>query len=97
MNPTYATSTRYGSLLLKPGERYRVIAAFKDYDGIQHPAGEEWVFRGYDIFPYDDGHSLFVTFESGEKGVIRLQWHPQAQAHILESLQSYVTAMPRPE
>ena len=56
-----------------------------------HPVGEGWVFRGYDVFPYDAGHTLFVGFTSGEEGVIRLQCHTDSQAHILEFLERYVT------
>lgn len=80
---------RYGSVLLKPGARYRVILEFRDYDGKLHGVGEEWVFGGYDIFPYDDGHTFHVDFGSGDD-VIRLQWHRESQAHILESLERYV-------
>lgn len=90
MTPSIVASIRYGSVLLKPGTRYRVILEFRDYDGVQHPVGEEWVFRGYNIFPYDDGHTLFVEFSSGNEGEIRLQWHRKSQAHILESLERYV-------
>jgi hypothetical protein len=60
MNPTQIKAARYGSVLLEPGARYRVILEFRDYDSKLHPVGEEWVFRGYDVFPYDAGHTLFV-------------------------------------
>jgi hypothetical protein len=89
---TYLPSNKalVGSVRLEPGTRYRVIAEFKDYDSKVHTIGEEWIFRGYDVFPYDDGHSLFVEFGSGEQDVIRLQWHAEGQAHILESFGEYV-------
>lgn len=77
-------------MVLQPGARYRVILEFRDYDSKLHSVGEEWVFRGYDVFPYDDGHTFWVDFSSGEAGVIRLQRHADSQAHILESLEKYV-------
>jgi hypothetical protein len=90
MKPTHVKPTRYGELRLEPGARYKVVREFRDYDFKVHAVGEEWVFRGYDVLPYNDGHTLYVHFDAAGDGVIRLQWHVESQASILESFETYV-------
>ncbi len=74
---------------LEPGKTYRVIASFKDYDGIIHPIGESWRFVKKDFLPYEDGLSLFV--EKDEKTIqLRLQWRPETQGQIIDKFFEYV-------
>jgi Domain of unknown function (DUF3601). len=63
-----------GSVLkLIPGQRYRVVKPFTDYDRQVHPVGETWVFEKTNFLPYDDGLTLHVV-QDGEQVVYRLQW-----------------------
>lgn len=75
---------------LHAGRRYRVIRAFRDFDGQDHPPGERWLFRGSSFLPYDDGLSLFVTIDGGRDGQIRMQWRPEAQGPVLDRLAEYI-------
>ena len=75
---------------LAAGQRYRVSAAFTDFDGDVHPAGEEWTFLGASFLPYDDGLSLFVSLDGSQEWHIRMQWRPEAQGDILDGLASYL-------
>jgi hypothetical protein len=75
---------------LRPGTRYVVRAAFRDYDGTTHPEGESWTFRTYSFLPYDDGLSLFVSRPDGSEWQIRLQWRPEAQAAVIDELERFI-------
>lgn len=79
MEPT----RRFTAADLVPGQRYRVIASFRDFDGDEHPEGEVWVFLKSSFLPYDDGLSLFIERE-GREEQIRLQWRPEAQEEVIE-------------
>ena len=48
---------------LARGRRYRVIKAFRDFDGDEHPLDETWLFLGDSFLPYEDGLSLFVSID----------------------------------
>ena len=52
---------------MKPGQRYRVLQTFTDFDSQVVEAGRELTFSSYNYFPYDGGYTLYF----GE-GVIRL-------------------------
>jgi hypothetical protein len=75
---------------LRPGARYVVRVAFRDYDGETHPEGESWVFRTHSFLPYEDGLSLFVSRPDGSERQIRLQWRPEAQAGIIDALDRHI-------
>jgi hypothetical protein len=90
MNSAQSKSFRYGTLKLIPGERYRVVKQFQDYDCKLHPVGEEWVFIGCNVLPYDAGHTWSVSSSDVADSVIRMQWHEEAQERILEALELYV-------
>ena len=90
MKPQYEKALEFGEITLRPGARYRVILEFRDVDGKPHCLGEEWIFLGYDFFPYDAGYTLFVLSTVGAESVIRMQDHPQEQEHILKSFHQYV-------
>ena len=74
---------------LIPGQTYRVITAFKDYDGSMHPIGETWRFVEKNFLPYEDGLSLFVEM-NGQNTSIRLQWRTESQGEIIDSFSDFV-------
>jgi hypothetical protein len=76
---------------LTPGQRYRVVQAFVDYDQQAHPVGETWVFERTNFVPYEDGLTLHVRL-GGLPVVYRLQWRPAAQAALIESFTNFVVA-----
>jgi hypothetical protein len=76
--------------LLHAGRWYRVTKSFVDFDGDEHEEGERWQFLGYSYLPYDDGMSWFVSLDGTREWHIRLQWRPDAQIEILESLATYI-------
>ncbi len=78
-------------LRLTPGQKYKVIKAFADYDKIQHPVGETWTFVATNFLPYDDGLTLFVTIDNFQKEIsYRLQWRQEEQAGIIDRFSEYV-------
>ena len=74
---------------LIPEQTYRVITAFKDYDGSTHPIGETWRFVEKNFLPYEDGLSLFVEM-NGQNTSIRLQWRTESQGEIIDSFSNFV-------
>jgi hypothetical protein len=75
---------------LAAGHRYRVCRAFADFDGDTHSVGEEWTFLGASFAPHDDGVSLFVSLDGLREWQIRMQWRPETQAEILDTLATYI-------
>ena len=82
-------TTSFGHLW--PGMTYRVVQAFRDFDGNEHPVGETWSFIGSSFLPYDDGLSLFVAID-GEHRQIRMQWREDQQGAVVDNLVDYVEA-----
>ncbi len=76
---------------LKPGESYRVIKEFTDYDGNLHKVRERWIFVKIDYLPYHSGLSLNVI-ENGESITYRFQDEPDQQQLLLERFMNYVAA-----
>ena len=74
---------------LVPGKTYRIISAFKDYDGIVHPVGEYWRFVKKNFLPYEDGLSLFVE-TNGKIVLVRLQWRTETQGQIIDDFSDFV-------
>ena len=74
---------------LIPGRVYKVIKPFKDYDGIVHPIGEQWVFLEKNFLPYEDGLTLHVD-RDGQRMFIRLQWREESQAGIINDFSDFV-------
>jgi len=75
---------------LVPGQTYRVIKTFTDYDGTIHPVDESWRFVKKSFLPYEDGLSLFV--ERNEQSVsLRLQWRAESQGQIIDNFSDFVT------
>jgi Domain of unknown function (DUF3601) len=75
---------------LEAGKRFRVIKAFKDFDGQEHPVGEEWTYLGTAFLPYDDGRSIFVSLDGEREWHIRMQDRAEEQGPILDRLHEYV-------
>ena len=74
---------------LIPAKTYRVIAGFKDYDGVIHAAGETWIFLEKNFLPYEDGLSLFLNKE-GQRVQLRLQWREETQGRIIDGFSGFV-------
>lgn len=79
---------------LQPGHRYHVIRPFFDFDCLGHPVGESWRFLRADFLPYEDGLSLFVRADGAAERQIRLQWRPEAQAEVIDALETYLSGTP---
>jgi hypothetical protein len=75
---------------LRIGSRYRVVKAFTDFDGDEHPVGETWRFEGHSFLPYDYGLSLFVSANGVGLRHIRMRWTPEDQGQIIDALETYV-------
>lgn len=75
---------------LVPGQRYRVVRAFTDHDGGQHPVGETWVFETTHFVPYHDGLTLHVSAR-GVSQLYRLQCLPEEQGALIENFTDFVT------
>lgn len=80
----------HGFAHLEPGQRYRVIKAFKDFDGQDHPVGETWTYIDTAFLPYDDGRSIFVSLEGTREWHIRMQDRAEEQGPILDHLRDYI-------
>lgn len=75
---------------LRIGERYEVATEFSDYDGMLHPVGESWLFRGHGFLPYEDGLSLFVSPDDATLRHVRLHWTTEDQGEIIDRLDLYI-------
>lgn len=74
---------------LTPGKKYRVVAAFVDYDDIPHPIGESWHFLAKNFLPYDDGLTPYIE-RDGRKVAFRLQWSAETQGRIIDHFSDLV-------
>ena len=74
---------------LWPQAKYRVVAAFVDYDNVSHEVGERWTFLRKAFLPYEDGLSLFVE-ANGQELHIRMQCRDDAQGPIVHAFSQYV-------
>jgi len=75
---------------LNARRRYVVCRSFVDYDGDEHPVGEEWDFLFCSLFPYEMGVTLHVTLDSKREWLIRMQHEDDQQGEILENLELYI-------
>lgn len=75
---------------LEKGIRYQVLKEFVDYDGIVHPAGENWIFETTNFLPYEDGLTLHVLKE-GQHKVYRFRQIPEEQSALIDNFADYVT------
>lgn len=74
---------------LVPEQSYRISRAFKDYDGVFHPAGEYWRFVKKNFLPYDDGLTLYIE-KDGQELSFRLQWRTESQGQLIDHFSDYV-------
>lgn len=79
---------------LRPGCRYHVVKPFFDHDNIGHPLGESWIFRHHDFLPHEDGVTLHVEMKNGTERMIRLQWRPETEGPVLDTLEDYLSTEP---
>jgi hypothetical protein len=79
---------------LVAGQRYRVVRAFVDFDGIAHPEGETWFFAGHEFVPYHDGHNFHVRYEDGRMRYFRMAGGTGDQGRILERLRDFIASAP---
>jgi TPR repeat protein len=70
---------------LTAGKRYRVIQLFIDFDRCVHLPGEQWLFKGHDYFPHDEGTTFFV--DGVDESTIRFQGDGN---EILSHLEAYL-------
>lgn len=73
----------------KPGQEYRVVKSFSDYDGLTHPIGEKWTFVETNFVPYDDGLTLHVL-KDRVPVIFRFQWRNAEQADLIENFNAFV-------
>lgn len=90
MDPKHARPTEYGSLRLVLGRRYRIVQEFRDHHGSVHPVGEEFTYRGYSYFPYDEGHTIYVSTAVGKESFISLCGLDPAQNRVLEAMHEFI-------
>jgi TPR repeat protein len=72
---------------LTAGKRYHVIQQFIDFDKGLHLSGEQWLFKGYSYFPYDEGTTFFVSVDGIHESTIRIQGD---RNEILSHLETYL-------
>lgn len=83
----------YGFQSLTRGRRYRVVKAFRDYDGDEYAPGETWIYLGHNFLPYEDGLSLFVSLDGDQEWHIRMRWAREDQAAIIDAIGEYVVVI----
>ena len=74
---------------LIPGQQYRVVTEFTDYDGRRHPVGETWVFETTNFVPYEDGLTLHIMAR-GLPLIYRFQQRPEEQAALIAHFTDFV-------
>jgi hypothetical protein len=87
-----ATQRKFTATDLIPGKTYRVIAGFRDYDGVVHSSAETWKFLEKNFLPYEDGLSLFVE-KDGQRIQFRFQWRVESQADLIDNFSDFVEEM----
>ncbi len=75
---------------LRPGQIYRTIRAWTDFDRANHPVGEEWSYLGHSQLPHDDGLTLKTIDQEGHRRLIRLQDRPEEQRQFIENIDAYL-------
>jgi hypothetical protein len=79
---------KFSAADLTPGQNYRVVKPFQDYDGILHPMGESWGFAAKHFLPYEDGLTLLVVM-GGQETSIRLQWRGEVIDHFYNFVEAF--------
>lgn len=81
--PVQEQRLRFGTM--KPGERFRVVKDFTDFDGKAFAKGRMLTFRAYHYFHYDGGYTIYF-----EEDIIRLAEIDRANLEILSNLETYL-------
>ena len=71
LNPRYKLKLCSIRSNLTPGQKYKIIKTFIDFDQIVHPVDEAWIFIETNFLPYEDGLTLHVL--KGLKTTYRLE------------------------
>lgn len=74
---------------MQAGDRVRIRRAFTDYNGHCYAAGEEFFFACTYFLPYDDGYTLFISYDGREISCICLQLRSEAQWDICVAAEKY--------
>ena len=78
-------------LKLIPGQKYKVIKAFTDYDRHVHEPGSTWTFVETNFLPYEDGLTVHIRLGTDPKvWLFRLQWRPEEQGDIIDNFLRFV-------
>jgi hypothetical protein len=72
------------------GKRYRVLRAFQDADGDEHPAGEVWTLVSTGFNKFDNELELRIKDENGSDWIVPLSWVRDRQREVLEQWSTYV-------
>lgn len=75
---------------LVQGQLYRVVTAFVDADGDEHPVDEEWEYLGGAFNKFYNEVEFWIRRASGEEWMIPLIWHPDNQQDVIEHTQRYI-------
>jgi hypothetical protein len=78
-------------LNLIPGQKYKIVKPFTDYDRQVHQPGETWTFVETNFLPYEDGLTVHIRLDDNPKVLVfRLQWRQEEQADIIENFTTFV-------
>ncbi len=91
----HASTEPYRCLI--PGKQYVVKVSFDDFDEHTHVPDETWTFLGWSYLPYDNGLSLFVSFDGENEWVIPLSCRPEDQGAVNDSLDTYLQEISVPD
>lgn len=75
--------------MMRPGERYRIMNGFVDFDGQTLPEALELTFEDYHFFPYDGGYTVRFA-----ERVVRLAEIRPGNDEILRNLGHYFQRIP---
>ena len=73
---------------LQKGRTYIVVKSFIDYDGIEHPVGEIWIFETTNYNAYHSGLTLHVI-QNDQENVYRFLDYPGDDL-IINNFMDYV-------
>ncbi len=82
---------------LQNGKYYQVVREFFDSDQDFHQIGETWKFLGCTYNQYDEGLSLFVTFDNLNEWHVHLQHTPDEQGVLLDNLADFIAEGKEPK
>jgi len=72
-----------------PPGRYRVICDFRDRDGFQHRAGDEWLLMLAGFNKFEDEKMLYVSLDGNRQWMIPLWWTPNGQQEVIDNFSRF--------